>query len=333
MVKLALLSCGHVHTKGYCKAISERADCELAVVWDDVRERGEKFASETDAAYSDDLAATVARDDVQGFIICAENTRHLPLLEAAVPAGKPVFCEKPFTTTVADAAAAMALIRRHEAVVFMGYFQPFTAELRGVATLLADGALGTVTHARYRNAHHAAYGRWFDSPDNAWFTDPELAGGGAFMDMGTHAIHAVRTLLGPVERAWAQIRNVSGEYPKVDDYGIAHLRFESGVMGVVEAAWVQTGGIRGLEITGSQATLYRDPQQGYVYAAPRADPVPVSPGAARPTRVDRLMAAIHGELSAEELAADLAAAVDAVAIIEACYASSEADGWVDVAKV
>ena len=39
MVKLALLSCGHVHTKGYCKAIGERDDCELAVVWDDVRER------------------------------------------------------------------------------------------------------------------------------------------------------------------------------------------------------------------------------------------------------------------------------------------------------
>jgi hypothetical protein len=42
---------------------------------------------------------------------------------------------------------------------------------------------------------HAAYGRWFDSPDLAWFTDPTLAGGGAFMDMGTHAVHCLRSLI------------------------------------------------------------------------------------------------------------------------------------------
>jgi predicted dehydrogenase len=34
--------------------------------------------------------------------ICAENTRHVPLLKAAIPAGKPIFCEKPFTATAAE---------------------------------------------------------------------------------------------------------------------------------------------------------------------------------------------------------------------------------------
>lgn len=333
MIRIAMLSCGHVHTDGYCRRIAERPDCELAAVWDDMPARGRQFAARYEADFADDLAATVARDDVDGFIICSENTRHLPLLAAAIPAGKPVFCEKPFTTTVADAREAMELIRRHGTVVFMGYGQPFGAQLRGVARMLAAGELGRVTHVRHRNAHHAAYGRWFDSPENAWFADPDLAGGGAFMDMGTHAVHAVRTLLGPVKRAWAAIGNASGAYPRVDDWGIAHLEFAGGAIGTVEAAWVQTGGPRGLEITGSDATVYLDDKLGYVRASPKQPPVPVECGEARPAQVDRLVAAIEGKLTEQELADDLACAADAVAIMAACYASSRTGRWEDVEAV
>jgi predicted dehydrogenase len=333
MIRLAMLSCGHVHTKGYCDRIAERDDCSLAVVWDDMAERGRQFASDYDAEYSADLAGTVGRDDLDGFVICAENTRHLPLLQAAVPAGKPIFCEKPFATTVADAQAAMALIREHDAPVFMGYVQPFTAALQSAAKQIADGALGTVTHVRFRNAHHAAYGRWFDSPANAWFTDPDLAGGGAFMDMGTHAVHAVRTLFGPVDQVFATIRNMSGEYPNVDDHGLALLRFASGVLGTVEASWIQTGGPGGLEVTGSKATLFRHPTLGYATAEPREEPVKLPDAPEKPSRVERLIAAVRGELSAQELAEDLQAAADAVAIMEACYQSSGSGGWVSVPVV
>ena len=333
MIEIAMLSCGHVHTRGYCDAIAKRDDCDLVAVWDDMAERGRQFAGDYGAAFVDDLSAAVGRDDVDGFVICAENTRHLPLLRAAVPARKPIFCEKPFTTTTADAAAAMALIREHGTKVFMGYGQPFSAGQRGIMKLLADGALGKVTHARLRNSHHAAYGRWFDSPANAWFTDPSLAGGGAFMDMGTHAVHALRTLLGPVDRVWARIENVSGVYPDVDDCGIAILQFACGAVGTVEASWVQTGGIGGLEITGSEGTIFSPPGEGYVLASPGKDPRPVEPGEARPGQVDRLVAVINDELSDEELAADLACSADAVAIMEACYQASASGTWVPVPTV
>lgn len=333
MPNIALLSAAHTHTRGFLKAIAEKDNTTLVALWDDVEDRGRRFAAESGAEYSADLGATVARRDVDGFIICAENTRHLPLLKAAIPAGKPIFCEKPFTATVADAAEAMALIRKHRTIVHMGYFQPFTAAVQGVLRHVASGALGKITHARYRNAHHAAYGRWFDAPDVAWFARPDLAGGGAFMDMGTHAVHLLRTLLGPVERVFATISNAAGIYPDVDDNGLALLRFKNGCLATVEASWVQTGGLSGLEITGSEATLFQHPQQGFVTAAPRKDLVPVPEGQALPTRVDRLVAAIEGSLDREAFEQDLRCAVDAVAVVEACYQSSKAGAWVDVQEI
>ena len=333
MANIAFLSTAHTHTKGFLKAVSERDDANLVAIWDDMESRGQGFSEEYGGEYSSDLDAVISRDDVDGFIICVENTRHLPLLEASIPTGKPIFCEKPFTTTTADAVKAVILIREHNTIVHMGYFQPFTAAFQGVIGHVASGALGNLTHAKYRNAHHAAYGRWFDSDALRWFGDPELAGGGAFMDMGTHAIHLVRTVLGPVKEAFANISNVSGIYPDVDDNGVALLRFENGAVATIEASWVQTGGPKAFEIVGSTSTLFEMEGRGFVTTEPRKDPVDVPTGQERPTRVDRLIAAINGTVPREEYDADLACAVDAVAIMEACYASSESGKWEKVSKV
>jgi predicted dehydrogenase len=333
MPNIALLSAAHIHTRGYLKAISVKPGCKLAGIWDDVPDRGRRYAGEYGAPFECDLRKLIRRKDVDALLICSENTRHLPLLKAAIPAGKPIFCEKPFVTRAAEARTAMRLIRKHGTVVHMGYTMPFEAKMQGVAKLLADGALGTVTHVRMRNSHNAAYGRWFDSPDLRWFTDPDLAGGGAFMDLGTHAVHLVRTLMGPVKRVFATIGCVSGAYPRVDDFGVALFEFASGVKGVVEASWVQNAGIGSFEIAGSKSTLLDMPGKGLVTAAPKTEPVPVPLGESRPSRVDRLVAAVEGTITRRELDDDLAAAADAVAIMEACYKSARLGRWVDVPTV
>jgi predicted dehydrogenase len=333
MYRLAFISTAHIHTRGFFNVIAESDRCTVAVVWDDVADRGERYAAEGGAAFVADLDEAVTHADVDGYVICAENTRHLPLLEAVLPVGKPVFCEKPLATRTADVQRILALVEQYGTSLHLGYFQPFSAAMQGVAQVIAAGTLGQITHARYRNAHHAAYGRWFDSPDLAWFTDPELAGGGAFMDMGTHAIHLLRTLLGPVDKAWAAIGNASAVYPAVDDYGHALLRGRNGALITVEASWVQTGGRAGLEVTGSDATLYLDPDMGYVYASPGSDAVAVTDAPDRPTRIDRLIAVLAGEIDSAEVRADLVCAADAVAIMEACYAANATGSWADVARL
>jgi predicted dehydrogenase len=102
---------------------------------------------------------------------------------------------------------------------------------------------------------------------------------------------------------------------------------------MVEAAWIQTGGPGGLEIVGSEGTICNDPKLGYVIAAPGKEPRPVGEGPARPTRVDRLIAAIEGKLTGAEIAADLACAADAVAIVQACYQSARTGAWVSVPRL
>ena len=331
-MKIAVLSTAHIHTDSFLKNITTATDGRTVhAIWDDVVDRGQSYATKYNAPFQPELDALLADPEVDGFIICAENTRHLPLLEKALPLKKPVFCEKPLATTTADAQRIRALQTEHNTPLFCGYFQPFFGSNHAARQVVADGGLGRVTRVRFRNAHHAAYGRWFDKPALAWFTQPELSGGGAMMDMGTHAVHLLVSLFGRVESVWATIGNHAGIYPAVDDYGVAHLRFRDGTLGEVEAAWTQTGGRGGLEIVGSEGTLFDD-GSGLVLARPGQPAEPLPTADARPDRVDRLVALHRGEISQPELDADLEACFHAVEIMAAAYESATLGTWVHLPK-
>ena len=329
MIRLAFLSTAHIHTKSFLERVAALDEVQCAAVWDDDADRGRGYADSAGAAFVNELDAVIGDDTLDGFVVCAENTRHLPVLEKALPAGKPVMCEKPLATTTGDARRIAALAQQHNTPLISGYFQPFSGANRAVKRMIDAGELGRVTHARFRNAHHAAYGRWFDKAELAWFTDPGLAGGGALMDMGTHAVHLLRHLVGPADRVWATTANVSGIYGTVDDYGTIEMQHTGGVRGRAEAAWCFTGGIGGLEVIGSERSIWNT-ADGLVVGGPGVKAEPVEPLDDRPTRVDRLVALIRGELDPQELQEDLAACLDAVSIMAAAYRSAESGAWQSV---
>ena len=331
--RIAFLSTAHIHTKSFIKNLTAGdLDASVYAVWDDTPSRGRAYADSADAVFVDDLDALLSDEKVDAFVICDANTRHLPLLEKALPIGKPVFCEKPLTTTVSDARRVAELVAEHKTPLCCGYFQPFFAEHRAVKRAIDAGVFGAVTHAFFRNSHHACYGRWFDSPELQWFVQPELSGGGALMDMGAHAVHLLRHLCGPAASVWATTTNVSGVYPDVDDYGTMQVTFKSGVIGRAEASWVQHSSNSGLELWGTEAALVFT-GDGPAAVTENGEPKPLEPGDARPDRMARLIAMVEGRLDPAESAEDLAACLDEVAIMEAAYRAAASDSAEPVAEV
>lgn len=327
MTRLAFLSTAHIHSKDFLTTVTEgKVDAEAHVIWDDAAARGREFAETFGIPFNGDLDEVIGDDAVDGFVILSETTGHMPLLQKALGTGKPVFCEKPLAATAGEAAQIRVLTAEHGAPLIAGYFQPFFGVNRAVKSLLGEAALGHVTHASFRNAHGAAYGRWFDSDALAWFADKELAGGGALMDMGTHAVHLLLHLFGPVEKVFAQVENLSGAYPDVDDYGSIQLVFESGVLGRVEAGWVQQGGPGGLEIFGSKKSIWRHGSD-LVIGAGGGPPEVITALDARPDRMARFVAVIKGEVDAAELSEDLDACLGAVSVMDAAYRSAESGTW------
>ena len=326
MPKIAIISVAHIHSKNFCDTICKITSGKAPhVIWDENPERGVKYAADYKCRFEADLNKVLADHDVEAFVICAENTRHLPLLRKVLPLGKPTMCEKPLATQAADVDEVISLVRQFHTPLTFGYFQPFFGPNRAVKQMMEKNELGKVTHLNFRNAHNAAYGRWFDNPDLAWFTDPALSGGGALLDMGTHAVHLLRHLGGPVTEVWASTDNFAGTYPQVDDYGLIIMKFASGAIGRAEAGWVFTGGHQGLEVIGSQKSIWND---GVLkIGGPGIAAEAVVPLEDKPTRIERLIAVVKGKISQKEIDEDFIAACDAVKIMSAAYASAASGLW------
>ena len=326
MPKIAVISVAHIHSRHYCGIIAKSTSGGAPLlIWDENGDRGTKYAGDFKCRFEPDLGKAAADPEVDAFVVCAENTRHLPLLKKLIPSGKPIMCEKPLATKSEEADEIVKLAQKHNTPVVCGYHLPFSGMGGAVRKLLSEEALGKVTHINFRNAHNAAYGRWFDSPELAWFTEPKLSGGGALLDMGTHAVQFLRHLGGPVEKVWADIRNLSGIYADVDDYGLIVMQFKSGVIGRVEAGWIFTGGHGGLEIIGSKKSIWNS--DGLKIGGPGFPAEPVAPLDEKPKQVERLIAVVKGKIPKADLDADLEASRDAVKIMEAAYKSAKTGTW------
>jgi predicted dehydrogenase len=110
----------------------------------------------------------------------------------------------------------------------------YRTEVIALRDRIAAGEIGRIvrTHGFGIHAHWGPSG---------WFTDPILAGGGALIDMGVHAIDTARFLLGdPLPTRVAASIGVGdfGDYA-VDDDGLLMIDWEGGVRSLIEFGWNQ----------------------------------------------------------------------------------------------
>jgi len=182
---------------------------------------------------SDDWQAAVRADDVDAVVIGTPNALHHPQAMTALRAGKHVLVDKPMALTVdegeemAQTAAAAGL------TLLVGHMWRYRDEVIAARHRIAAGAVGRPVRTRGYGIH-AGWG------PSGWFTDPALAGGGALIDMGIHAIDTVRFLLGDPQpvRVHASLGTAYGDY-EVDDDGVVTIDWSNGVRSVVECGWWQ----------------------------------------------------------------------------------------------
>ena len=112
----------------------------------------------------------------------------------ALRAGKHVYSEKPFATTLAEADQVIALARDTKLLVGCAPDTQLHADVQTARAAIDAGLIGRpiAAHAYVMMGGH-----------ESWHPDPEfyyLAGGGPMLDLGVYHVAALTTLLGPVAR-------------------------------------------------------------------------------------------------------------------------------------
>ncbi len=273
---------GRVHTQAYLRVphhfpgLGRRP--RLVAVADEVPGRAAAAAEQYGfAAATGDWRDLVRDPRVQVVSIAAPNFLHREMGVELARAGKHIWIEKPVGLTAADARAVAAAV--HEAGVqgAVGFNYRNAPAVEAARAMIADGGLGTVTHARFRFfSDYAAH------PEGAlsWRFARERGGNGVLGDLASHAVDLLRHLLGdigslvadtaifvpqrprPAGATAGHTRAAGGEQGPVEneDYVGAQIRMTSGARVVLEASRVAVGeqNSYGFEVHGTRGALFWD---------------------------------------------------------------------------
>lgn len=185
----------------------------------------------------DDWRAAVRAPDVDAVVIATPNALHHPQAMAALEAGRHVLVDKPMAMDAVQGAEMAAAADAAGRTLLVGHMWRYRDEVVAARDRIAAGAVGRPVRTRGYGIH-AGWG------PSGWFTDPTLAGGGALIDMGIHALDTVRFLLGDPApgRVVASLGTAYRDDP-VDDDGVVLVEWTmpdgSTVRSVVECGWWQ----------------------------------------------------------------------------------------------
>lgn len=138
---------------------------------------------------ADDYAALIAHPEVDAIYNALPASRHADLTIAALEAGKPVLCEKPFAMTLAEAQRMVSVAEQRGLVLMEAFHYRFHPLFARVLEIVASGEIGDVRRLE------AVFSTSIEATATELRYDPTL-GGGALMDLGTYCLHWVRTVVG-----------------------------------------------------------------------------------------------------------------------------------------
>ncbi|MBN2307919.1 MAG: Gfo/Idh/MocA family oxidoreductase [Candidatus Hydrogenedentes bacterium] len=223
MLRVGILGAGHFATRHLAALERLHGRIQLVCVG---REHPERPFPPAEALGVPVLApdAVIASPDVDAVCVCAPNHRHRSLAEAALGAGKHVFCEKPLVLTVADADALIRASTEANRVLMAGHLTRYTPIYTAAAAALAAGRIGkpvAVQAARLQ----------VRGDDASWRMDGH-AGGGAPFDLLIHDFDLLNWFLGPPECVFARgRRHARGAYDSMTAVFSYAGRVTAGVYG------------------------------------------------------------------------------------------------------
>jgi predicted dehydrogenase len=260
---------GRVHTAAYNRLPEHLPDLgvrpRLLTAADtsaDRRAHAERVGFETTTA---DWRAVIDDPAIDVVNVTLPNALHREVAIAALEAGKHVWVEKPVGRDVDDTAAVAEAARAAGTVTGVGFCYRFAPAIQHARQLIADGAIGEITH--YRAVFLADYA---NRPDAAmsWRFYREAAGSGALGDLMAHVVDLTHHLVGPIARLSGRTATMIEQRPRPtaegthfsrvessdlvdvenEDWAGALVELPSGGVGSIEASRVAVGPRTGLRV-------------------------------------------------------------------------------------
>jgi predicted dehydrogenase len=221
----------------HARVLLESDDTELAYVVDP-DPATERVATLGGARHLSSLEELLAGEPPELAVVTAPTAEHARLAVPLLEAGIPVLVEKPIAASVEEAQAMLAAARVPLAV---GHVERFNPAVRALAEKLDAEELGRVFQVHTRRLSPFP-GRVGDS--------------GVALDLATHDLDLMCEIAGTPLRVSAELDRRA--HSSHEDLLAATLRFDSGIIGLLETNWLTPAKVRQLTVTGERGMLVVD---------------------------------------------------------------------------
>lgn len=184
------------------------------------------------ARWYDNARDLVSDPGVDAVYVATPPGAHLEGALLAAAAGKPCYMEKPMARNATECDAMIQAFAAPRQKLFVAYYRRALPRFLCVRDLLANGAIGRLTGITYR--YSSATPANSDPAKGAWRVAAESAGGGLFLDLGSHVLDFLDFAIGPLQEVYGTAAQVGAAY-EVEDSVAMTFRTAGGVPGT--ASW------------------------------------------------------------------------------------------------
>ena len=200
-----------------------------------------------------DADALINDAEVDAVYIATPPGSHLEYALRVAAAGKPAHVEKPMARNTTECDAMVAAFAKARLPLFVAYYRRAQPRFLKIKSLIDEGALGQVTNIEYHftDPRHIA-----QAGTLPWRLDAENAGGGFFLDIGSHTLDLLDFFFGALENISGHAANFASPYD-VEDTLAMSFRTPTGIPGT--ASWNFAGAVKKTEdlfqFTGTKGRL------------------------------------------------------------------------------
>lgn len=172
-----------------------------------------------------DADELLAAPDVDAVYVATPPDSHATYTARAAAAGKPVYVEKPMARTAGECEQMISDCARAGVPLFVAYYRRAMPRFATAADVVRSGRIGAVRSVVVRHQRPAV------RPGSSlpWRLDPQVSGGGHFVDLASHTLDWLDFLLGPATDVSGAAAGPDGE--AAETQVVARFRFGD-VLGV-----------------------------------------------------------------------------------------------------
>ena len=239
-VNIAVLGLGYMG-QSHVRVLSSLAHTNLIAVCDIDDQKTRKIAKQYKLRSYNNFEKLLSNEKLDAVSVCLPTALHLSASCVALAKKIAVFVEKPICSTVSEAKKLISIAKAENKPIMVGHIERFNPVVNEVKQRIKSGELGEVYQIHTQRV----------SPPTDLGVDVPVS-----VDLATHDIDIMLYLSGQEpERIYAE--SVS-KLLKNNDSTIAMIRFENGVIGLIEASWLYPIKKRTLSVLGEKGLYVAD---------------------------------------------------------------------------